>query len=237
VPEHPEPVLRGTVVGNLEVPWGLVFLRSGDALVGERDTARLVRVRAGGRSRTLGEVRGVSTTPGLGEGGLLGLALAPGDEDTLFAYFTTGADVTFEDGTLIRVEGPWTPGRTLARLTVDGRPLVMKVDKATGGFRLRTRGADLRVHVRTPREAELAALMPEKLPPDTSRSLLCPMPGLLTRLLVSEGDEVEEGQALATIEAMKMENTLKAERTGRVSKVRAAEGETLAVDQVILDFA
>ena len=148
-----------------------------------------------------------------------------------------GADVTFEDGTLLRVEGPWTPGRTLARLTVDGRPLVMKVDKATGGFRLRTRGADLRVHVRTPREAELAALMPEKLPPDTSKSLLCPMPGLLTRLLVNEGDEVEEGQALATIEAMKMENTLKAERTGRVSKVRAAEGETLAVDQVILDFA
>ncbi len=148
-----------------------------------------------------------------------------------------GADVTFEDGTLIRVEGPWTPGRTLAQLTVDGRPLVMKVDKATGGFRLRTRGADLRVHVRTPREAELAALMPEKLPPDTSKSLLCPMPGLLTRLLVNEGDEVEEGQALATIEAMKMENTLKAERTGRVSKVRAAEGETLAVDQVILDFA
>jgi propionyl-CoA carboxylase alpha chain len=148
-----------------------------------------------------------------------------------------GADVTFEDGTLLRVEGPWTPGRTLARLTVDGRPLVMKVDKATGGFRLRTRGADLRVHVRTPREAELAALMPVKLPPDTSKSLLCPMPGLLTRLLVNEGDEVEEGQALATIEAMKMENTLKAERTGRVSKVRATEGETLAVDQVILDFA
>jgi propionyl-CoA carboxylase alpha chain len=148
-----------------------------------------------------------------------------------------GADVTFADGTLLRVEGPWTPGQRLARLTVDGRPLVLKVDKATGGFRLRTRGADLRVHVRTPREAELAALMPVKLPPDTSKALLCPMPGLLTRLLVAEGDEVEEGQALATIEAMKMENTLKAERTGRVSKVRAKEGETLAVDQVILDFA
>jgi propionyl-CoA carboxylase alpha chain len=148
-----------------------------------------------------------------------------------------GADVSFADGTLLRVEGSWVPGQRLARLTVDGRPLVLKVDKATGGFRLRTRGADLRVHVRTPREAELAALMPEKLPPDTSRSLLCPMPGLLTRLLVAEGDEVEEGQALATVEAMKMENTLKAERTGRVSKLRAKEGETLAVDQVILDFA
>jgi propionyl-CoA carboxylase alpha chain len=148
-----------------------------------------------------------------------------------------GADVTFADGALIRVEGPWTPGRRLARLTVDGRPLVLKVEERTGGFRLRTRGADLRVHVRTPREAELASLMPVRRPPDTSKSLLCPMPGLLTRLLVAEGDEVEEGQALATVEAMKMENTLKAERRGRVAALRAREGETLAVDQVILDFA
>jgi propionyl-CoA carboxylase alpha chain len=148
-----------------------------------------------------------------------------------------GADVTFADGALVRVEGPWTPGRTLASLTVDGRALVLKVEERTGGFRLRTRGADLRVRVLSPRAAELAALMPVKAPPDTSGSLLCPMPGLLTRLLVSEGDEVEEGQPLATIEAMKMENTLRAERQGRVAKVRAKEGETLAVDQVILDFA
>ncbi len=148
-----------------------------------------------------------------------------------------GSDVTFDDGPTLRVEGGWTPGQGLARLTVDGRPLVLKVQKATGGFRLRTRGADLRVHVRTPREAQLAALMPVKLPPDTSKSLLCPMPGLLTRLLVTEGEEVEEGQALATVEAMKMENTLKAERRGTVRAVRAREGETLAVDQVILEFA
>jgi propionyl-CoA carboxylase alpha chain len=149
----------------------------------------------------------------------------------------TGTDVSFDGGGLLRVEGDWVPGRTLARLSVGGAPLVLKVDKASGGFRLRRRGADLRVHVRTPREAELAALMPLKAPPDTSKSLLCPMPGLLTRLLVAEGEEVEEGQALATVEAMKMENTLKAERRARVAKVRAKEGETLAVDQVILDFA
>ncbi|TNC74192.1 acetyl-CoA carboxylase biotin carboxylase subunit [Rubellimicrobium roseum] len=147
------------------------------------------------------------------------------------------ADVTFLGGTTLRVEGPWAPGQSLARLTVDGRPLVLKVEAATGGFRLRTRGADLRVRVMTPREAELAALMPVKLPPDTSKSLLCPMPGLLVRLLVAEGEEVEEGQALATVEAMKMENTLKAERRARVQAIRAREGETLAVDQVILEFA
>jgi propionyl-CoA carboxylase alpha chain len=148
-----------------------------------------------------------------------------------------GADVTFGDGETIRVEGPWTPGRTLARLTVDGRPLLLKVDEASGGFRLRTGGADLRVHVWTPRQAELARLMPEKSGSDTSKALLCPMPGLLVQLLVAEGEEVEEGQALATVEAMKMENTLKAERSGRVAKLRAREGDTLAVDQVILDFA
>jgi propionyl-CoA carboxylase alpha chain len=148
-----------------------------------------------------------------------------------------GADVTFAEGGTLRVEGPWVPGLSLARLTVDGRPLLLKVEEASGGFRLRTGGADLRVHVRTPRQAELARLMPEKRPPDTSRTLLCPMPGLLVRLLVAEGEEVEEGQALATVEAMKMENTLKAERRGKVAKVRAREGDTLAVDQVILDFA
>jgi len=148
-----------------------------------------------------------------------------------------GADVTFADGSLLRVEGPWVPGQTLARLTVDGRPLLLKVEEASGGFRVRTGGADLRVHVRTPRQAELARLMPEKSPPDMSRALLCPMPGLLVRVLVAEGEEVEEGQALATVEAMKMENTLKAERSGTVARLRAREGDTLAVDQVILDFA
>ncbi|WP_210528980.1 acetyl-CoA carboxylase biotin carboxylase subunit [Rubellimicrobium arenae] len=148
-----------------------------------------------------------------------------------------GTEVVFADGERLRVEGSWTPGQSLARLRVGGRPLLLGVAPAPGGFRLRTQGAELRAHVRTPREAELAALMPAKRPPDTSRALLCPMPGLLTRLWVAEGEEVEAGQALATVEAMKMENTLTAERRGRVARVSAREGETLAVDQVILEFA
>jgi propionyl-CoA carboxylase alpha chain len=154
---------------------------------------------------------------------------------TMFAE-PGGSDVEFDDGGMLRVEGPWAPGQVLARLTVDGRPLVLKVAEAPGGFRIRTGGADLRVAVRTPRAAQLAALMPIKAPPDTSRALLCPMPGLLTRLLVAEGEEVEEGQALATVEAMKMENTLKAERRATVRALKAREGDTLAVDQVILEF-
>ncbi|MFW2544596.1 acetyl-CoA carboxylase biotin carboxylase subunit [Primorskyibacter sp. 2E107] len=148
----------------------------------------------------------------------------------------SGSDVSFEDGTTVRVEGDWTPGDTLARMTVNGTPLVLKVDKITHGFRIRSRGADLKVHVRTPRQAELAALMPEKLPPDTSKLLLCPMPGLIVKVNVAAGDEVQEGQALCTVEAMKMENILRAEKTGVVSKVNAAAGDSLAVDDVIMEF-
>ncbi|MDF0596666.1 acetyl-CoA carboxylase biotin carboxylase subunit [Psychromarinibacter halotolerans] len=149
---------------------------------------------------------------------------------------TGGSTVTFDDGTSHRIEGDWTPGNPLAELTVDGAPLVMKVGKISHGFRVRSRGADLKVHVRTPRQAELARLMPEKLPPDTSKMLLCPMPGLVVKIEVEEGQEVQEGQALCTIEAMKMENILRAERKGVVSRVNAAAGDSLAVDEVIMEF-
>ncbi|MBI1416349.1 MAG: acetyl-CoA carboxylase biotin carboxylase subunit [Limimaricola sp.] len=146
-----------------------------------------------------------------------------------------GADVHI-GGRVLRVTSDWVPGQPLARLTVGGAPLVLKVGKVPSGFRVRYRGADLKVHVRTPRAAELAALMPEKLPPDTSKFLLCPMPGLLVKLNVVAGDEVQEGQALCTVEAMKMENILRAERKGVVKAVKAAPGDSLAVDQVIVEF-
>jgi propionyl-CoA carboxylase alpha chain len=135
-----------------------------------------------------------------------------------------------------RVTSDWTPGDSLAELEINGAPLILKVDKATSGFRLRTRGADLRVHVRTPRQAELAALMPEKIAPDTSKLLLCPMPGLIVKLDVEVGQEVQEGQALCTVEAMKMENILRAEKKGVISKINASAGDNLAVDEIILEF-
>ncbi|WP_108815260.1 acetyl-CoA carboxylase biotin carboxylase subunit [Loktanella sp. Alg231-35] len=147
----------------------------------------------------------------------------------------TGADVTI-NGKTLRVESDWTPGDPLARLSVDGAPLVLKIGKISGGFRVRYRGADLKVHVRTPRQAELAALMPEKLPPDTSKYLLCPMPGLIVKVDVAEGDEVQEGQALCTVEAMKMENILRAEKKGTVKAIKASAGDSLAVDEVIMEF-
>ena len=148
----------------------------------------------------------------------------------------SGSTVIFEDGETCRVESDWTPGQSLARLTVDGKPLVLKVGKVPMGFRIRLRGADLKVHVQSPRQAELAKLMPEKLPPDTSKFLLCPMPGLVVKINVAEGDEVQEGQALATVEAMKMENILKAERKGVVKSIKASAGASLKVDEVIMEF-
>ncbi|WP_370222773.1 acetyl-CoA carboxylase biotin carboxylase subunit [Pararhodobacter marinus] len=147
-----------------------------------------------------------------------------------------GATVAFADGAAMRVESDWTPGQTLARLLVDGEPLVLKVGRLSGGYRLRLRGADLKVHVRSPRQAELARLMPEKLPPDTSKLLLCPMPGLMVKLSVAEGDEVFEGQALCTVEAMKMENILRAEKKGVVKSINAEIGGSLMVDDVIMEF-
>jgi propionyl-CoA carboxylase alpha chain len=147
----------------------------------------------------------------------------------------SGADVTIGDQRL-RVESNWLPGQPLVRLSVDGTPLVLKAARIPGGYRVRHRGADLKVHVRTPRQAELARLMLEKVPSDTSKLLLCPMPGLIVKVDVAVGNEVQEGQTLCTVEAMKMENILRAERRGVVSKVNASVGDSLAVDDVIMEF-
>ena len=147
-----------------------------------------------------------------------------------------GADVTFDDGDTLRVMSDWTPGQPLAELNVGGAPLVLKTARDTNGYHVRHRGVDLRVTVLTPRQAELAALMPVKIPPDTSKMLLCPMPGLIVKIAVEEGEEVEEGQALCTVEAMKMENILRAEKKGVVAKINAGQGDSLAVDDVIMEF-
>ena len=148
----------------------------------------------------------------------------------------SGATVRFEDGQKMRVISTWTPGQPLARLEVDGELLVMKVGRITAGYRVRVRGADLRVTLMSPGLAELAKRLPEKAPPDTSKLLLCPMPGLIVRIDVAVGDEVFDGQALCMVEAMKMENVLRSERKARVAKVNVRPGDSLGVDDVILEF-
>ncbi len=154
---------------------------------------------------------------------------------TLIAADRDGSTVTV-DGRALRVVSDWVPGRSLARMTVGGRPLLLKVDRIPSGFRLRTSGAEMRVLIRSPRAAELARLMPAPRAPDLSRLLLCPMPGLVTAIAVAEGDTVEIGQSLVAIEAMKMENILRAERKARVAKILPALGDSLRVDDIIMEF-
>jgi propionyl-CoA carboxylase alpha chain len=139
-------------------------------------------------------------------------------------------------GAALEVATDWRPGAPLVRATVGGAAMTVKAARLTGGWRLRWRGADLRASVLSPRVAELAARLPRKVPPDTSKQLLCPMPGLVVRIDVVAGDEVFDGQALCMVEAMKMENVLRAERRGRVARVHASPGQSLAVDDVIMEF-
>ncbi|NVD39881.1 acetyl/propionyl/methylcrotonyl-CoA carboxylase subunit alpha [Ensifer sp. HO-A22] len=147
-----------------------------------------------------------------------------------------GAYVRFEDGTSASIAGDWTPGRTLATFNIDNQPMSVKVELTGTAIRLRWRGIDVIARVRSPRVAELAKLMPKKLPPDTSKMLLCPMPGVITSVSVKAGDTVEAGQSLAIVEAMKMENILRAERRAVVKRVAVAAGASLAVDELIMEF-
>ena len=127
-------------------------------------------------------------------------------------------------------------GGTLAELSINGNQHAVKVTPVIGGYLLRLRGVEQVVKVMNTRIAELSDLMPDKLPTDTSKFLLCPMPGLMVSIMVSEGDIIEEGQSLAMVEAMKMENVLRAEKPGKVSKISVAEGDSLAVDEIIMEF-
>jgi len=134
------------------------------------------------------------------------------------------------------VESAWRPGQALFRGRIDGRPVTVQVERRGPWWRLTHGGARLEALVLTARAAELAARMPRKEPPDLSRFLLSPMPGLLVSLAVGSGQEVKAGEELAVVEAMKMENVLRAERDGVVAKVHAEAGASLAVDQAILEF-
>jgi propionyl-CoA carboxylase alpha chain len=131
----------------------------------------------------------------------------------------------------------WRLGDPLYQGRIDGRPITVQIDRNGVGYRVTHRGATLKVMVLNSRAAELDAHMPEKQAPDMSRFLLSPMPGLLVSLSVHPDEEVKAGQTLCVVEAMKMENILKAERDGKVARLHAKAGDSLAVDQIILEFA
>ncbi|MGH6652552.1 MAG: biotin carboxylase N-terminal domain-containing protein [Sphingopyxis sp.] len=140
------------------------------------------------------------------------------------------------DGDKVDIALEYTPGDKLVVADIDDSELAVKVAKTRTGWRMTTRGRIHNVRVLPWHVAPLSAHMIEKVPPDLSKFLICPMPGLLVALHVGEGDKVEAGQPLATVEAMKMENILRAEKTGTVKTVNAAQGDSLAVDAVILEM-
>jgi propionyl-CoA carboxylase alpha chain len=131
----------------------------------------------------------------------------------------------------------WKPGEPVWTGTVHGAPVAVQVRPILNGFLLAHGGVETRAFVYTEREAAAARLMPNKPPSDSSKKLLCPMPGLVRSIAVTEGAEVKAGDTLAVVEAMKMENVLRAERDGVVKKIFAKPGDSLAVDAVIMEFA
>ena len=132
--------------------------------------------------------------------------------------------------------GDWAPGDNLLAADLDGRMRIVQVQRKGRGWELVTRGARHAVQVMAPHVAALSKHMIEKIPPDMSKYLLAPMPGLLTKLEVAAGDTVEAGQPLAVVEAMKMENILRAEKAGTVKLTPVEAGASLAVDDIIIEF-
>ncbi|WP_395623266.1 acetyl-CoA carboxylase biotin carboxylase subunit [Sphingomonas daechungensis] len=150
--------------------------------------------------------------------------------------FEGGTMASVDGGAPVEIFGSWTPGQRLLGLTIGGRQRTVQVDRQGRKWELATRGATHKVQVLDPHVAELSVHMIEKAPPDLSRLLLAPMPGLVTRLDVKTGDKVEPGQTVAIMEAMKMENILRAPKAATVKATPVKSGESVAVDQIIVEF-
>jgi propionyl-CoA carboxylase alpha chain len=163
------------------------------------------------------------------------IALEIAREEGAIVVCFVGADDA--PGAPHRLVSPWTPGEPVWQGTLDGQPVAMQVRMIANGFRLSHQGFEVAVHVFTESEAAAARLMPVVTASDTGKKLLCPMPGLVVSIAVAEGQEVKAGETLAVIEAMKMQNVLRAERDATVKKIYATAGATLAVDALILEFA
>ncbi|MGM4918558.1 acetyl-CoA carboxylase biotin carboxylase subunit [Tardiphaga sp. 813_E8_N1_3] len=156
------------------------------------------------------------------------------DGDVVTVAFV-GADG--KTGTPHKLSSSWKPGVPVWEGTIDGHNVAMQVRPQASGIRIAHQGYEVAVNVFTEAEAAAARLMPVGVKADTGKKLLCPMPGLVVSIAVTEGQDVKAGETLAVVEAMKMQNVLRAERDGTVKKIHAAAGATLAVDALILEFA
>jgi propionyl-CoA carboxylase alpha chain len=148
-------------------------------------------------------------------------------------------DVRFREGKgrAYHLQSDWKPGDAIWNGTINSQPVAVQVRAIPNGFALSYRGVETKAYVYTEREAGYARLMPEKKSADTGKQVRCPMPGLVVSIAVKEGQEVKAGETVAVVEAMKMENVLRAEIDGTVKKINAKPGDSLAVDAVILEFA
>jgi propionyl-CoA carboxylase alpha chain len=153
------------------------------------------------------------------------------------AHLEVGSLHLVIDGAVMEGVVDWFPGRTLLGLKSKGEATIFQIRREAGGYCLSQGGRERLVTVRPPLTAELATLMPMKPPPDTSRLLLCPMPGLVVALPVTEGQSVKAGETLAVVEAMKMENVLVAGRDAIISRLRVKKGDRLARDEIIMEFS
>ena len=152
------------------------------------------------------------------------------DEDTIIeAVLNEGDDP-------VTIVTNWEGGEKLFTAQIDGRIVHMQVNQSGSVIELSQRGSTVKTRFMRPQDAALMVHMPIKLPPDTSKLLLCPMPGLVVSIVVEEGQTVQAGETLASVEAMKMENVLRAEQDVVISKINAEVGESLAVDAVIMEF-
>jgi propionyl-CoA carboxylase alpha chain len=140
------------------------------------------------------------------------------------------------NGEAYEIRSDWKLGQSLFHGTCNGEEFTLQVERHKTKYSLFHWGTRADFMIMSARAAELLALMPEKLAPDMSKFLLSPMPGLLREVAVKVGQEVKAGEKLAVIEAMKMENILKADLDCKVKKISAAAGESLSVDQVIIEF-
>jgi propionyl-CoA carboxylase alpha chain len=157
--------------------------------------------------------------------------VANGGDSFTIEFLETG-------GRTVRLEqARWRPGDPTFAGVLDGRPFTARVQPAPEGFVIRHRAAQARVLVLTPRSAELHERLPPKKAADTSRMVLSPMPGLVVSIDVAAGQEVRSGQPVAVIEAMKMQNIIRAERDGVVKAVNASAGDSVAADEVLVEFA
>ena len=163
------------------------------------------------------------------------IALDIAREDDFITVRFVGADGAL--GNPHQLVSPWKPGDPVWQGTIDGHVIAMQVRPIPNGIRLAHQGFEVAVNVFTESEAAAARLMPAGTKADTGKKLLCPMPGLVVSIAVAEGQEVKAGETLAVVEAMKMQNVLRAERDGTVKKIHATAGATLAVDALILEFA